>query len=46
VEIVGWGHTPFGKLADESLESLIVAAAQEALVSAGLAVWTVVRTFK
>ena len=37
MEIVGWGHTPFGKLADESLESLIVAAAQEALVSAGLA---------
>ena len=36
VEIVGWGHTPFGKLAEESLESLIVAAAREAIASAGL----------
>lgn len=31
VEIVGWGHTRFGKLNEESLESLIVSAAKEAL---------------
>lgn len=33
--IVGWGHTPFGKL-EGSLEDLIVAAAREALADAGL----------
>jgi acetyl-CoA C-acetyltransferase len=33
--IVGWGHTPFGKL-DGSLEDLIVAAAREALADAGI----------
>ncbi|KFB03088.1 Thiolase, N-terminal domain, partial [Frankia sp. Allo2] len=36
VEIVGWGHTPFGRLPEETLESLIVAAAREAIASAGL----------
>jgi acetyl-CoA C-acetyltransferase len=34
--IVGWGHTPFGKLSGETLESLIVAAAREAIVHAGI----------
>jgi acetyl-CoA C-acetyltransferase len=34
--IVGWGHTPFGKLGAETLESLIEAAGREALASAGL----------
>ncbi len=33
--IVGWGHTPFGKL-DGSLEDLIVQAAREALSDAGI----------
>ncbi|WP_241255393.1 acetyl-CoA acetyltransferase [Candidatus Protofrankia californiensis] len=36
VEIVGWGHTPFGRLSDESLESLIVTAARDAITTAGL----------
>jgi acetyl-CoA C-acetyltransferase len=35
--IVGWGHTPFGKLASESVESLIVKVAGEALANAGIA---------
>ncbi|MBN9049300.1 MAG: acetyl-CoA acetyltransferase [Rhizobiales bacterium] len=35
--IVGWAHTPFGKLTGETLESLIVKAATEALANAGLA---------
>jgi acetyl-CoA C-acetyltransferase len=34
--IVGWGHTPFGKLDGQSLEDLIQAAAREALADAGL----------
>jgi acetyl-CoA C-acetyltransferase len=34
--IVGWGHTPFGKLTGETIESLIEAAGREALVSAGI----------
>jgi acetyl-CoA C-acetyltransferase len=34
---VGWAHTPFGKLADETVESLIVKVAGEALADAGLA---------
>ncbi len=34
--IVGWAHTPFGKLADETLESLIVKVAREALDHAGI----------
>jgi len=33
--IVGWGHTPFGKL-EGSLEDLIVQAAREALADAGI----------
>ncbi|SBW28258.1 acetyl-CoA acetyltransferase [Candidatus Protofrankia californiensis] len=36
VEIVGWGHTPFGRLPDETLESLIVTAARDAITTAGL----------
>jgi acetyl-CoA C-acetyltransferase len=35
--IVGWAHTPFGKLADETVESLIVRAATEALADSGVA---------
>ena len=35
--IVGWAHTPFGKLDTESVESLIVRVATEALADAGLA---------
>ena len=35
--IVGWAHTPFGKLAGESVESLIVKVAGEALADAGIA---------
>jgi acetyl-CoA C-acetyltransferase len=34
--IVGWAHTPFGKLAGESVESLIVRVANEALADAGV----------
>jgi len=34
--IVGWAHTPFGKLAGESVESLIVRAAGDALADAGI----------
>jgi len=32
--IVGWAHTPFGKLAGETVESLIVRVANEALADA------------
>ena len=35
--IVGWAHTPFGKLTGESVESLIVRVAGEALADAGVA---------
>jgi acetyl-CoA C-acetyltransferase len=35
--IVGWAHTPFGKLSGETVESLIVRAAGEALANAGIA---------
>jgi acetyl-CoA C-acetyltransferase len=35
--IVGWAHTPFGKLADETVESLIVRVANAALADAGVA---------
>lgn len=34
--IVGWAHLPFGKLVDETVESLIVKAANEALDHAGI----------
>jgi acetyl-CoA C-acetyltransferase len=34
--IVGWAHTPFGKLEGESVESLIVRVAGEALADAGV----------
>jgi acetyl-CoA C-acetyltransferase len=34
--IVGWGHTPFGKLAQTSFEDLIQAASREALACAGI----------
>ncbi|SFI59831.1 acetyl-CoA acetyltransferase [Aerobium aerolatum] len=34
--IVGWAHSPFGKLADETLESLIVKVATDALDHAGI----------
>ena len=35
--IVGWAHSPFGKLAGETLEGLIVKVAGEALADAGIA---------
>ena len=35
--IVGWAHTPFGKLGEESVESLIVRVATDALANAGVA---------
>jgi len=35
--IVGWAHTPFGKLDGESVESLIVRVATAALADAGVA---------
>jgi acetyl-CoA C-acetyltransferase len=35
--IVGWAHTPFGKLDAESVESLIVRVATQALADAGVA---------
>ncbi|MDR3420888.1 MAG: acetyl-CoA acetyltransferase [Xanthobacteraceae bacterium] len=35
--IVGWAHTPFGKLAGETVESLIVKVATEALADSGTA---------
>src|SRR3954466_944738 len=34
--IVGWAHTPFGKLTGETDESLVVRAANEALLDAGI----------
>lgn len=34
--IVGWAHSPFGKLAGESVESLIVKVATDALADAGV----------
>jgi acetyl-CoA C-acetyltransferase len=34
--IVGWAHTPFGKLGGESVESLIVKVTNEALADAGV----------
>lgn len=36
VYIVGWGHTKFGRLSDQSLEQLIVEAGREALADAGI----------
>jgi acetyl-CoA C-acetyltransferase len=35
--IVGWAHTPFGKLEAETVESLVVRVAGEALAHAGVA---------
>lgn len=35
--IIGWAHTPFGKLSEESVESLIVRVTGEALADAGVA---------
>lgn len=34
--IVGWAHSPFGRLEDETVESLIVGVANEALRHAGI----------
>ena len=36
VHIIGWGHTKFGKLTDQSLEDLIQSAGREALQDAGI----------
>src|SRR5246127_653458 len=35
--IVGWAHTPFGRLADETVESLVVRVTNDALADAGIA---------
>src|SRR5437762_1021930 len=35
--IVGWAHTPFGRLEGETVESLIVRASTEALADAAIA---------
>ena len=35
--IVGWAHTPFGKMDAETVESLIVRVTNEALENAGIA---------
>ncbi len=35
--IVGWAHTPFGRLESETVESLVVRVASGALVDAGIA---------
>ena len=35
--VVGWAHTPFGRLAGETVESLVVRVATEALADAGIA---------
>jgi acetyl-CoA C-acetyltransferase len=35
--IVGWAHTPFGRLEGETIESLIARVASEALADAGIA---------
>jgi acetyl-CoA C-acetyltransferase len=34
--IIGWAHTPFGRLEGETVESLVVRAANEALADAGV----------
>jgi len=34
--IVGWAHSPFGKLSNETVESLIVGVAGDALANAGI----------
>jgi acetyl-CoA C-acetyltransferase len=34
--IVGWAHTPFGKLDTETVESLVVRVANDALADAGI----------
>jgi acetyl-CoA C-acetyltransferase len=36
VLLTGWGHSPFGKLVDETLESLVVSVAREAIEGAGI----------
>lgn len=36
VLLTGWGHSRFGKLTDETLESLIVQVSTEAITSAGI----------
>jgi acetyl-CoA C-acetyltransferase len=36
VAIVGWAHSPFGRLADPDLEALIARVSRAAIVDAGL----------
>jgi acetyl-CoA C-acetyltransferase len=43
--IVGWAHTPFGKLEQETVESLIVRVATDALADAGVALGDVDEIF-
>lgn len=35
-DIVGWHHTPFGRLGDETVESLVTSAARGAIAAAGV----------
>ncbi|KZL28095.1 acetyl-CoA acetyltransferase [Pseudovibrio sp. Ad37] len=35
--IIGWAHTPFGKLTDETVETLVTKVAKQAIADAGLA---------
>ena len=42
--IVGWAHTPFGKLDTETVESLVVRVATDALADAGIS--AAARAFK
>jgi Acetyl-CoA acetyltransferase len=35
--IIGWAHSPFGKLQDQTVEDLIVGVAREAIAHAGIA---------
>ena len=42
--IVGWAHTPFGKFDTETVESLVVKVATDALADAGLELERIVPT--
>ena len=38
--IVGWAHTPFGKFDTETVESLVVRVATDAMADAVRTIWT------